>query len=391
MNTQITFSILADKTAGVYTHMEYVNCVEKIETVIKFSFYTAATFRSINFDNGTLKIIPLVGGMIGCTLKKVIPKNLFDDLKNSSPEIIRKNIPNVILGYIHKTLPIINDEILKRRYIEGHIMARMVSIFDIAHISVSSSIDPKNGAFINWPLGLAGFPQSSELAKNNDFLYIRDLIDAMACYFEYNFDECIRKIITSLENYFDEYGLNAPRGLMRKIFKVPGWKMFDLVHKYINKPFYLINEEYLKIIRENILYIYKLRVQIVHKKLRISPQNDILCKKALITLCIIYESAFCGEVSHYIFNLQEQFRAFSDDFIMDIETYQKVYSSNNPLILDAKLPKNQRYILRLINSFIETNCLTIKNGHISGSPVLTKTLYGDLKISRNEKKRIKLQ
>jgi hypothetical protein len=385
MNSLITFSILGDITGNVYTQMEYVNCLEKIDVLVKYSFFSAAKFNKINFDAGELHVRQLGGGEILCSLEKKIPVKLFEDVKNLSPETIKKNVSSVILGYIYKTLPTINNQILTRKYLEGHILARTISLFDLKDVGVVSRQNPEEAGIIIWPTPFVGFPFAKELAEQNNHLYTRDLMDAMAAYFDFNFDECIRKIITSLENYFIFYKLKPATS---EGDKKPGWKIMGLIETYIRRPYYLMNNEHLAVIRENIKYIYGLRIRVVHNKLRIHPRNISLCKKSIITLCLIYESTFCAEVSHYAFTLQKQFRSHADDFTMDIEKFEKIYNGKNPVIIDPKLPNNQRYLIRLITSFIETNCVTLTPNGFAGSPLLTTALYNDLRISKNEKRKV---
>ena len=60
------------------------------------------------------------------------------------------------------------------------------------------------------------------------------------------------------------------------------------VRKYITEAYYPLKERDSKILRDNILFVYKIRNLIVHNKLRLSTDNLMFCKKAIGTLLYIY-------------------------------------------------------------------------------------------------------
>lgn len=83
-----------------------------------------------------------------------------------------------------------------------------------------------------WPLPIPGFPEVNKFKERLDVIFVRDLIDAMTEYFYFNLDECVRKVITSLENYFIYYNLKAPtnNSFWSKLFgirksKLKNWSM----------------------------------------------------------------------------------------------------------------------------------------------------------------------
>lgn len=301
---------------------EYAND-EIIEVLIKYLVRLPSRVKDFNIDLHPLHVRQ-DGGQIFINLHKKIPKKLFDDIKkfyvlsSSKKEVPKdlyeKNPAQYILGYIRETLPTINTEIIKRKYSEGHIILRTISQFDIERVFL---IDDKGKHYqVLWPLPLPGclFLPTKELEdieKNPQkfsVVFVKDLIAAMTNYFSFEFDECVRRVITSLENYFIHYDLK----------KQPekGW-LKNRISTYIIEEYYgAYKDRDLKIIRENILFIYKLRNLIVHDKIRleINKSNIMLCKKAIGTLLYIYQSKFVRDDGKYdyIFSFHGEFKGIAD-------------------------------------------------------------------------------
>ena len=77
-----------------------------------------------------------------------------------------------------------------------------------------------------------------------DAVFIRDLIDAMTDYLYYDLDECIRKTITSVENFFLHYKLSpASENIWNRIvslLKGKRTKMQKLITNMCEKTITLI-------------------------------------------------------------------------------------------------------------------------------------------------------
>lgn len=261
---------------------------------------------------------------------KFITKTLLDDIckvfksfcdKQDIPdELLRKNPSQYIVAYIGEVLSQINEEILKRKYNEGHIITKTLSLFDVDEVFILD----KTGNFhaILWPKPIPGFPKIDEFKDELNVIFIRDLVDSMTEYFYFNLDECIRKVITSLENYFIYFKLKPKnkKSFLQKIFaknKKPGSKFRNQVDQFIIDKYYAYKERDLKILRENIISIYNLRNKIVHDELRIKLSNTMVCKKAIGTLLYIYHSSFATKElgGEYIISLDMQFKMIADDLL----------------------------------------------------------------------------
>jgi len=257
-----------------------------------------------------LHIRQIHGGEVLCTLEKTISKKLFDAVINP------KNVQSLIrltaffLGYIRHYLPSVNERIQQQKYLDGHILARTIALSDIYEITVVNRSGDKRGAVI-WPIPISGFPPS-KLSSKQDAVFIRDLIDAMSSYFQFDLDDCIRKVITSLENCFSHYGLSTSSENLYSRIKalIVGrrTKIRRLVDEYVKERRYVYKERDLKILRENILFIYGLRNLVVHDKLRINPSQTTVCRKAIGTLLYVFQGNFLSkEHFEYIFSFYMQF------------------------------------------------------------------------------------
>ena len=305
---------------------DYYRDPNKIKVLIEYSFNVHSRIRNFKIDDHPL-YAKQEGSEIRVVYEKEISQSLLLDVQKHfsdfqhrhqiDNEITKRNPSRYIVGYIKETLPRINIEIAKKRYAEGHLILRNVSIFDANQVFV---IEKKNVSAILWPLAL---PNLEDIPDEVGVVFVRDLIDSMTEYFYFNLDECIRKIITSLENYFIYYNL-------KPITSPPPKSMFQrLVGDYVVESSYSYKERDLKIIRENILFIYELRNKIVHDKLRLNPDNTMLCKKAIGTLLYIYQSNYStndGKRKH-IFSLDMHFKMVADMISPNLDWFEEAEKS----------------------------------------------------------------
>jgi len=308
---------------------EYYRDTNKITIFIKYNVKLPSKVEDFNIDDDPL-YVKQDSGELHVTYKKIITQTLFEDIKeffdcfkDKKPirdELLKKNPSQYIIGYLKHTIIRINKEILQRKYKEGHILLKTISQFDIYNVFISN----KPGEFypILWPLSLPIFPEVKKYQQNEATIFIKDMIDAMTEYFNFNLDECIRKIITSLENYFSHYNLKTKKSFLSKMFSKKQSKVKNLINKYVNEEYYHYKERDLKILRENILYIYSKRNEIVHDKLRINLDNQFFCKKAIGTLLYIYQSKFIinNDKFNFIFSFYSQFLMINDIIMgMDLD------------------------------------------------------------------------
>lgn len=294
---------------------DYVENPSKREVFIRYSIRVPSRMDEFSINENNLRARQQ-GNKIEVSFHKKIPQNLLRDLRSffniSNPEdipeiIVDRNPSQYIVGYIKDTLPRINEEIIKRKYTEGHLILKTVSIFDIEDVFLN---DIENQSFmpILWPMPLPKFSLPTEHDKNPDITYIRDLVSAMTEYFYFNLDECIRKIITSLENYFKHYKLNLLKGVKYPL-EIENSNFKKLIFSYVTENFYHYKEDKLSLFRDTLYKIYDIRCQIVHDNLRLKLDNLKLCREAVTTLCYLYQSDFIKKegLYDYIFSFYTHF------------------------------------------------------------------------------------
>ena len=90
-----------------------------------------------------------------------------------------------------------------------------------------------------------------------------------------------------------------------------------MVNEYITEKFYGFTDRDLKILRDNILFVYGIRNLIVHDKLGLKLDNLMFCKKTIGTLLYIYQSKFVyeDEKKDYIFAFDMQFKMIANMII----------------------------------------------------------------------------
>lgn len=126
-----------------------------------------------------------------------------NDMLSKDADHIKLNLQTIM----NQALPTINRELLIKKYLDAHLLIDTISILDIIEIGIKNEKQEKTIAFKKQFI-IGRFP--SLVAETNiDEIFIRDYIDSMTSYYKYNLDDCIRKAITSLENYFDYLGITG--------------------------------------------------------------------------------------------------------------------------------------------------------------------------------------
>ncbi len=272
---------------------EYIKNGSQIDTSIKINCYSPALLEDFDFYLYNNKIcVNQIGGELQIKFNKKISNKLLNDVKKHKGE-------RFVIGYISKILPKVNQEILKQRYENGHFLIRSFSIMDIYKIIITRHRSGEE-IVLNWPVSIDNFPPSKKLAKEKNEIFIKDLIDAGNLYFNGNYDDCIRKVITSIENSFRFYNLKGKR----KSLFFRNNKFNNIIKNNINGK-----DIGQKVIASNLIFIYKIRCKIVHDKFRIKYNNGWICKKGIGTLFYLYQFLDRNnkQILDYIHSLQTQF------------------------------------------------------------------------------------
>ncbi len=278
---------------GWYIGQEFVEDEERILVCIKAWVLASAVISSGDFFlYGTHVFFEQDGNYMVISFKKRISARLFQYLQESRDA-------RWIIGYVDKYLHRVNQELLIQRYHSGSFLLRGYSLFDILKLSLA--IPDNDEVVLGWPPVFPAFPQENGNVPGQfvDETYINDLIDACGAFLLDNLDECIKRIITSVENFFRRLklqGAKFPDGSYQHGFKA-------IVRNNLRADDY-----YEKILRDNLLFIYKLRNKMVHDKFHLKFRHKWICNKALGTLFYFYPR--CVEdkgVRSYISSLEAQF------------------------------------------------------------------------------------
>lgn len=254
---------LSNLPDSFYIGQPYVEDPNKIDCFIEVHFLFPASIDKIEFYLHNTKVsLEQTGSILKIRFAKKLSKKLWLNVnKSHSGE-------DFILSYVARLMPEINRRLLENRYIKGHLLSRTFSTLDTVGIFL---IYKNKHVRLRWPGSISNFPPSETLAREKDQIYIRDYIDAIYSYFKNDYDDCLRRVITSVENLFKVRNLKG---------KDDNQKSFKSI-LYNNLDIQIFSN---KIIADNIVFIYKLRNKIVHDKFRVKLSNGRVCKKAIGSL-----------------------------------------------------------------------------------------------------------
>jgi len=279
-----------DLPESYYVGQEYVEDTNRIEAIISYFLYSNVFLSPFEFIFNDYKVRAIHNGTDFVILyERIISQKLFENVLREGRG------KNFLYGYFHDILFSINTEISKQKYLSGHVLNRPISCFDVKEITVFDKLTANTGV-IKGPLIFDSFPKAKELAISNDHIFIREYIDACTAYLYNNLDECIRKQITSLENFF----------LLHRFKGTFNQKLCDL----LSAKYHMSNwSPYMNILISNMTFIYKLRNKIVHDELRVNYTHEwaAICDWGIGTLFYIYQNNLNKqEVINYIMSLVMQ-------------------------------------------------------------------------------------
>jgi hypothetical protein len=140
---------------------------------------------------------------------------------------------------------------------------RTFTIFDAFEIKLLHK-KSKRGLIISGPFGMSNIPVDSwKPVSGDDHLYFRDFIDAIGSYFYANYEDCVRRLITSVENFVKYHDL-------KRLKKDSKSKFIDIINQNVN-IFCDLHEHF---IAKDIIDIYLLRNEIVHDGKKLDPTTD---------------------------------------------------------------------------------------------------------------------
>jgi hypothetical protein len=267
---------------------DFFNDTELIDIKIMCHFKTSVAINPFGFKSTDCLVgAKQVDEHLVVSIERKISKKLFEALS-------KDNNIMFIIGYIDDVLPETNKHLENQKYLSGHALSKQYTTLDIESLIVLDSIDKKR-TDLSWQINIEPFPPAKSLSPGSDHIFIRDYLDSTTLYLTYSLDECVRKTITSLGNYFHR---NSLKGTFKKRLSkclIPS----NYPHNW--RP-------YLNILEDNISLIYLFRNNIVHDKLRLDFSDRWLCKKGIGTLSYIYQSQLNNEQTiKYVIAIAQQF------------------------------------------------------------------------------------
>ena len=317
LSMRMTQLMMQNVPSEYYVGQEYVEDPRHAESTIVAHAQTSGHVPPFEFwIYGAHISVKQHGCFIVFFIKKKISQRLWDEMR-----LIGRG-ERFIVGYLYSYLPYINKRLLELRYSQGHILVNTAAIHQLLQVKV---ICQNRILQISWPMGFMPFPPNATIAPEISDLYIRDYIDACHAYFQTDYDGCIRKVITSAENFFTARMWDPKR--------ISRWRM--LVDRALRKPhikskFRLILHDNLdltvisgEVIYQNMSFIYRLRNKIVHSDFRVPPHARMICNKALGTLkYMLLRNSGDSRKSNYIHHLHMQFMmqcsAFGEEANLDV-------------------------------------------------------------------------
>ena len=269
---------------------EFLEDKEKVSALITCIFHLSALIKPISFNYRDCDVIT---DQDGCDFILGITKNISKKLFYSTSD--NRMLEKFILGYISDIIPVLNEHLIKQKYQCGHLLIRTFSLLDIHELYILNN-ESKEYTKLSWPMAFTNFPRTEEFAEESNYKFIRDLIEASTFYFYYNLDDCLRKIISSIENFFN-------------LRNIKGGSFKDRLSNCLKSGNHKKNwEPYLTIFYKNIMFVYSIRNKIVHEKYRMDSNDSWLCKKGIGTLFYIYQSNLNDQnTKFYNYSLMKQF------------------------------------------------------------------------------------
>jgi len=306
---------------------EFIEDPDKRKINIICVFPISAVINEYNFSSDLFnaRVYPIYPNLC-LEIERDISKKLRDSI------FADNRCYRFFISYIFQALGGMNDYLSEQMYLTGHLLIQTYSVYDIKQIVI---VDLKSGVKteIDWPHVTAAFPPVLSRAGKYDKIFIRDFIDSMNCYIEGNYDECIRKLISSLDNAFSEYKINGKqepysetqlKGIselnnraktLNLHITIDSGSFIDKLNEFITKGRWRKYwSNFFSIWISNIKFIYRLRNHIIHSKLRLKSEDRVICDKGVATVWYIYQNNVIDpEIRRYLKYLYFEYQMLVHD------------------------------------------------------------------------------
>jgi hypothetical protein len=298
-------SRLAEFPKSYYIGQEYVECATKIRCRIEALFVYAGAIASVRFWHNKSEVtLEQTGPFLRVTITRAIPKRLWDDLRlgvQATPHLF-------VAAYLNAMLPEVNRRLLAVRHDQGHLLSRTFHCTEAVELLLRFG---KDALRLHWPQPVTAFAPTAQLAPTIKQLYVRELIDAMHAVLRGELDECVRRLITSAEDFFRARGwhLSQRSGLFNRLLVTLRLRSKSKRNSFRQSLSFNVDASSLpgSVLVPNMLAVYEVRNRIVHAGLRLHPSAKTFCYKAISTLRHIIDHN-CGDatVAKFVYLLEHQ-------------------------------------------------------------------------------------
>lgn len=287
--------------SSYFVGQEYVLDPIRIKVEIHLLFISPGEITKTKLNaNGKQVLLDQNGSMLRVIFEEDLSERLFNNIKEEHAG------DRWVLSYVAEVMPYLNQEILRQRYLTGHFLVRTYSSLDIFQLWIINIISGEK-VRVAWPGSLAAFPDVVNLAPKFDRTYLRDLIDSMHAYFNGEYEESIRKAITSVETFIKHQRLNTKKQTYKTDFE-------ETVRKHMNIQCPMMQENAAEVIMKT----YSVRNEIVHDGRRLNPaEGKVLAKRGTHMVNEVYKNyGNEEELKRYALYLEGQF-LMQEDFLCE--------------------------------------------------------------------------
>lgn len=318
----------------------YLNDPKQVPVAISVAFISPAVVPQLTIWHNKAKIdMGQRGSALAIVIHRKISSRLWDDLRLFQQGHL------FVVGYVHALLPAINRRLLDNRYLSGHVYSRTYAVHEALGISIRHKNDTVRTP---WPISALPFPRVAQFAHASRETCIRDYIDAVHAFVRNDFDDCIRRVITSTEDFivFKKWKTAPPqRPLPSNIWE----KIADRIRRVLRRNSAPAIPNTFKntlrtnirtdriagqVILENLLFIYHVRNRIVHAGFRLSTHSARFCRKSIATVGYLLQRASRSrDIAQFVFSVEMHLNLLEGTFdqLVDLDRLKLIYASDGPV------------------------------------------------------------
>ena len=324
-----------------YFGQEFIEDPDKRKIKILCIFPNSAVINEYHFSSDLFKasVYPEYPDLC-LEVEREISKKLLDSVLENDRNY------HFFISSIFPALGKMNDYLSEQMHLTGHLLIRTYSLHDLKQLFI---VDPETGVKTEVPCPhlTAEFRPALSGAEKNDRIFIRDFIDSMNCYIEGNYDECIQKLVSSLDHAFTEYQIYGKAGsyseaqlkdfsklknhakTLQLSIRLEEGTFMDKLNEFINKGYWRTNwSTFFPIWISNIHFVYRLRNHLIHARLRLKSEDRIICDRGIATVWYIYQNnQIDPQIRRYLWYSYTEYRMLIHEYDgYDLDNLSGIFS-----------------------------------------------------------------